>query len=144
MIRLLPLTLLLCAAFAAPAAAHTPIVGIGDQHAEMFSDPAFRPLGIKHSRYLIAWDWFRKRSTVAQTDFWVRNARNAGVDQLLGKRRDRSRLSALLRERQDFDDTRTRCWVWIKWLCDPSRLTGYDLLGEFNDVAIAPHARAED
>jgi hypothetical protein len=83
MIRLLPLTLLVFAALAAPAAAHTPIVGIGDQHAEMFSDPSFRPLGITHSRYLVAWDWFRKPSTIAQTDFWVKNARNAGVDPLI-------------------------------------------------------------
>jgi len=83
MIRLLPVTLLLFAALAAPAAAHKPTVGIGDQHPQMFSDPAFRALGVTHSRYLVSWDWFRKRSTIAQTDFWVNNAHRAGIEPLI-------------------------------------------------------------
>ena len=83
MIRLLPVTLLLCAALAAPAAAHTPTVGIGDQHAQMFSDPAFRSLGVKHSRYLLSWDWYRSRLTVAQTDLWMGAARRTGVQPLV-------------------------------------------------------------
>ena len=64
MIRLLSLSLLLTLALAAPAAAKAPIVGVGDQHATMFSDPSFQKLGVKHSRYVLAWDWYRHPWTV--------------------------------------------------------------------------------
>jgi hypothetical protein len=83
MIRLLPMTLLVFAALAAPAAAHTPVVGIGDQHPQMFSDPAFRSLGVKHSRYLISWDWYKRPLTVAQTDLWMGAAKRTGVKPLI-------------------------------------------------------------
>jgi hypothetical protein len=61
MIRRLCLMLLACFLLAAPAAADAkaPAVGLGDQHPEMFSDPAFRALGITHSRYVLEWDWYR-------------------------------------------------------------------------------------
>ena len=66
MIRLLSLSLLLTVALAAPAAAKAPIVGVGDQHAAMFSDPYFQKLGVKHSRFVLAWDWYRTPAIVAE------------------------------------------------------------------------------
>jgi polysaccharide biosynthesis protein PslG len=83
MIRRLCLTLLAFLVLAAPAAAKVPVVGIGDQHPEMFSDPAFTALGVKHSRYLLAWDWYRSPRTVAATDWWMSAARSAGVQPLV-------------------------------------------------------------
>jgi hypothetical protein len=83
MIRLLPLTLLVFAALASPAAAHKPIVGIGDQHPQMFSDPAFRALGVTHSRYLLSWDWYRSKAMVHRTDAWMAAAHAAGVQPLV-------------------------------------------------------------
>ena len=79
MIRHLCLTLLAFLVLAAPAAAQAPAVGIGDQHPEMFSDPAFRALGVKHSRYVLEWDWYRTRRSRAATDWWMSSARGAGV-----------------------------------------------------------------
>jgi hypothetical protein len=36
-------------------------VGIGDQDPAMFTDKAFQPLGLKRVRYIVPWDWNRKR-----------------------------------------------------------------------------------
>ena len=83
MIRRLCLTLLAFLVLAAPAAAKARVVGIGDQHPEMFSDPAFTALGVKHSRYLLAWDWYRSKRTIAATDWWMSAARGAGVKPLV-------------------------------------------------------------
>src|SRR5215212_3149148 len=83
MIRLLGLTLLIFAALAAPAAARGPVVGIGDQHPQMFTDPAFRSLGVTHSRYLLSWDWYRSPATIARTDAWMAAAHGVGVEPLI-------------------------------------------------------------
>lgn len=83
MIRLLSLSLLLTLALAAPAAAKPPIVGVGDQYASMFSDPNFQTLGVKHSRLVLAWDWYKHPSLVASTDAWMAAAQAAGVRPLV-------------------------------------------------------------
>jgi hypothetical protein len=86
--RLLPLTLLLSLVIAAPAAAKNATVGIGDQSASMFSAPAFKKLGVKHSRLVLAWDWYRDPHTVWQTDQWMAAARAAGVRPLVAFNRN--------------------------------------------------------
>ena len=88
MIRHLSLSLLVFLALAAPAAAKAPVVGIGDQHPHMFSDPAFLRLGVKHSRLLLSWDWYRDPATVAQTDAWMAAARAADVTPLIAFNRN--------------------------------------------------------
>jgi hypothetical protein len=88
MIRHLGLSLLVFLALAAPAAAKAPIVGIGDQHAHMFSDPDFLRLGVTHSRLLLSWDWYRDPATIAQTDEWMTAARAAGVTPLIAFNRN--------------------------------------------------------
>ena len=79
MIRRLCLTLLAFAVLAAPAVAKAPVVGLGDQHPQMFSDRAFTALGVKHSRYLLAWDWYRSKNATAITDWWMAAAHATGV-----------------------------------------------------------------
>ena len=81
--RLLPLTLLIALALAAPASAREPIVGIGDQHASMFTSPAFTKLGVRHSRLALAWDWYRSKQKILQTDLWMQQARAAGIRPLV-------------------------------------------------------------
>ena len=88
MIRLLSLSLLLTVALAAPAAAKAPIVGVGDQHATMFADPAFKKLGVKHSRYVLSWDWYRIPWMVAEFDSWMNAARADGVRPLIAFNRN--------------------------------------------------------
>ena len=82
MIRLLSLSLLLVLALAAPAAAK-PIVGVGDQSPKMFSDPHFKKLGVKNSRLVLAWDWYKHPWMVASTDEWMAAAQAAGVRPLV-------------------------------------------------------------
>jgi hypothetical protein len=79
MIRLLSLSLLLTVALAAPAAAKAPIVGVGDQHATMFADKNFQKLGVKHSRFVLAWDWYKHPDLRAYTDQWMAAAQTAGI-----------------------------------------------------------------
>jgi hypothetical protein len=88
MIRLLPLSLLLSLALAAPASAKAPIVAVGDQSPEMFSSSAFQKLGVKHSRLALAWDWYREAHTIAQTDAWMQAAQQAGVRPLIAWNRN--------------------------------------------------------
>jgi hypothetical protein len=88
MIRLLSLSLLLVLALAAPASAKPPLVGVGDQDARMFSAPAFKKLGVKHSRLALAWDWYRDPYTTGMTDQWMAAARAAGVRPLVAFNRN--------------------------------------------------------
>lgn len=83
MIRSLSLSLLLLVALAAPAAAKSPIVGVGDQSSAMFSDPNFEKLGVKHSRLVLAWDWYKHPNLVHNTDTWMTAAQAAGVQPLV-------------------------------------------------------------
>jgi hypothetical protein len=88
MIRLLSLSLLLSLALAAPASAKAPIVGVGDQNASMFTSSAFQKLGVKHSRLVLAWDWYRDPHTVYLTDLWMHEAQAAGVQPLVAFNRN--------------------------------------------------------
>jgi hypothetical protein len=113
MIRHLSLTLLAFLLLAAPAAAKAPTVGIGDQHPDMFYDPAFRSLGVKHSRYLVAWDWYKSPSAVWATDQWMAAARQAGVRPLIAFTRNwrpsgQRKLPPLAQYRKSFRTFRAR------------------------------------
>jgi Glycosyl hydrolase catalytic core len=117
MIRFLSLSLLLALVLAAPAAAKAPIVGIGDQNTHMFSDPAFTKLGIKHSRVLVSWDWYRSPATVAQTDAWMAAANAAGVKPLVAINRNwrangHRKLPSLTLYRKSFRLLRER-YPWV-------------------------------
>jgi hypothetical protein len=78
---------LVCLLFLAigPAAARaaTPVIGYGDQRAEMFSDPLFTQLGIRDSRIVVEWDTFRFPDKTARLDAWMAAARSANVRPLV-------------------------------------------------------------
>ena len=59
-IRILPIALLLCLLAATPASAKYR-VGIGEQNAKVFDDPAWQSLGLKRVRYLVPWDYAKHR-----------------------------------------------------------------------------------
>jgi len=81
---LLSLVCLLALALAPAAArAATPVIGYGDQRAEMFSDPLFTQLGIRDSRIVVEWDTFRSPDKTARLDAWMAAARSAGVRPLV-------------------------------------------------------------
>ena len=81
---LLALACLLTLALAPAAAqAATPVIGYGDQRAEMFSDPLFTGLGIRDSRVAVEWDTFRFPDKTARLDAWMAAARTARVRPLV-------------------------------------------------------------
>jgi hypothetical protein len=117
MIRLLSLSLLLTVAIAAPAAAKAPIVGVGDQHATMFADPSFQKLGVRHSRYVLAWDWYRTAGDIAVTDAWMNAAQAAGISPLVAFNRNwrsngHRKLPSLTLYRKSFRLFRER-YPWV-------------------------------
>jgi len=75
----------LAAVVAAPAAAHAakPVIGYGDQRAEMFADPLFTQLKVRDSRIAVDWDTFMFADKTARLDAWMAAARGAGVRPLV-------------------------------------------------------------
>jgi hypothetical protein len=84
-LRSLLIALVALAAAAVPASAHAakPIIGYGDQRAEMFSDPLFTALKIRDSRIAVEWDTFKYPEKTERLDAWMTAARNAGVRPLV-------------------------------------------------------------
>jgi hypothetical protein len=117
MIRRLSLSLLVFLLLAAPASAKSPIIGIGDQSADMFTAPAFQKLGVRHSRLALAWDWYRDPHTVYLTDVWMEQARAAGVQPLVAFNRNwrangHRKLPSLTLYRKSFRLVRER-YPWV-------------------------------
>jgi hypothetical protein len=81
--------LVLVPCLAVPSAASAKvIVGLGDQNAWTFADPAFKALKLKSTRLTLAWDWHKDPAVVAQTDLWVAAARSARVRPLIAFNRN--------------------------------------------------------
>jgi len=91
---LLSLAVALTLGAAATAHATRPLVGIGDQHAEMFTDPRFTKLHVQLTRLALAWDWYRSPASVAAVDQWVGAAQTAGVRPLIAFNRNWRRSGA--------------------------------------------------
>ena len=58
-------------------------VGIGDQKADMFSDPRFIALGVRHARLAIGWDAMTSPWQVEQIDDWLKRRASCGVTPLI-------------------------------------------------------------
>jgi hypothetical protein len=71
---------------AAPAAARAadPLVGVGEQHANIFSDPWWQALETHRVRYVVAWDALRYDWARQEADGYMNAAHAAGADVLLG------------------------------------------------------------
>jgi hypothetical protein len=74
------------AGWAGPASAAPPslAIGIGDQKADMFDDPRFAELGVRHARLAVGWDALHHKWQVDQLDSWLAGAKRAGVEPLIG------------------------------------------------------------
>jgi hypothetical protein len=75
---------LVAALVLAPAAQATPLIGIGEQHPQIFSDEAFPPLGIRDARFIASYDALNNDFERAELDAYLQAARDAGVRVLLG------------------------------------------------------------
>jgi hypothetical protein len=76
-----------CAAMAwtpATASAARPVLGIGEQKPEMFGDPRWERLGIRHVRYIAPWDVLHDPVHLERLDRWMAAARHARAKVLLG------------------------------------------------------------
>ena len=122
--RLLLLSLLLAVvALAGPAAASAAkkparavTVGIADQKADVFGDPRFARLGIRHARLFVGWDAMRSDWQRREIDRWMFMARLQGVTPLVtfGHSRTRRRvLPSPKRLRSEFRTFRRR-YPWVR------------------------------
>jgi hypothetical protein len=74
---------------AAEAAARLPVIGIGEQHPQIFGDEAFYDLGVRDVRFVAAWDALQSDWQRAELDTYMAAARAAKVRVLLGFGRSR-------------------------------------------------------
>ncbi len=134
--RALLLGLLLALAVAAPASAAPadaarkkplpiPVIGIGEQNPEMFSNPYFSALKVKHVRVITAWDSLRHKWSREALDDYMNMAQAAKVRVLLGfgharsaKRSVRRRVPGVREFTKEFLKYKKRYpWVkeWLTW-----------------------------
>ena len=59
------------------------LLGIADQKPDMFVDPRFAELGIRHARLAVGWDVLTNRRWAAELDLWLKQAEATGVEPLI-------------------------------------------------------------
>ena len=88
---LLVLGLLLIAAPAAQARERNlPLVGFGEQRADVFANPLWQQLELKPMRYVVGWDALKYGWQRGETDAWMNAARAAGARPLIALTRSRA------------------------------------------------------
>ncbi|WP_028062654.1 glycosyl hydrolase [Solirubrobacter soli] len=88
------LALVAALVFAPTASAKPPVIGIGEQHPQIFTDPAFQPLGIHNVRYIASYDALENETERAELDAYLRAAGAANMRVLLGFGHSRDPLKA--------------------------------------------------
>ena len=91
-------------------------VGIGDQKAEMFTDPRFVALGLRYARLAIGWDAMTSGWQIDQLDDWLAKARALNIQPLISighSRTDRRSLPTPERFKFEFRTFRER-YPWVK------------------------------
>jgi hypothetical protein len=130
---------------AAPAGAQ-PIVGVGEQRADVFSNSHFRDLGIRHVRLVVAWDALHSRWQRHEIDAWMAAAEQAGARPLVAFGRSRiARKKKLLpspaRFRKEFRAFRARYPIvrdWVTWNegnhCSQPTCRRPDVVARYHDI----------
>jgi hypothetical protein len=105
--------------FSAPAAvAATPAIGVGEQHAGMFSDPNWHALEARDVRLLVGWDVLHRPVFRRELDGYMAAAHAAGANLLVSFGRSRSDARARLlpttaQFAKEFQAFRKR-YPWVK------------------------------
>jgi hypothetical protein len=87
--------LLLLLMLASAAQARDPVIGIGEQKVGMFADERWQSLRLRHVRYIAPWDVLKDPNQRRLLDDWIKAARAADANILLGFERSlRSRKLA--------------------------------------------------
>ncbi len=79
----LALLVAVCALATGSVAGAAPIVGIADQKPDMFADPRFHDLRIRHARLYVPWDVRSHPGQLAEVDRWMQAAFARGVRPLV-------------------------------------------------------------
>jgi hypothetical protein len=80
----LPLCLLALLVLCVPATAQAKYsVGVGEQKAAMFDEPAWKSAKLKRARLMVAWDYAKEAWQVAEIDTWMQRARANKQDVLV-------------------------------------------------------------
>jgi len=91
-------------------------IGIGDQKADMFRDPRFTALGVKHARLAVSWDSMKRFWETEQIDQWLGLAKAAKVEPLISighSRANRRTLPTPAQLTREFKRFRDR-YPWVK------------------------------
>ena len=115
------LCLLLAACAAASAAAPasaTPVIGVGEHDARMFSDPHWQALDARPVRVVVAWDVLQAKQSRTELDRYMTAARAAGAEVLVSFGRSRTAgrtwvLPSTARMAQIFQAFRAR-YPWVQ------------------------------
>jgi hypothetical protein len=107
--RILPLAIL-TAALAFPASGQALVVGVSDQQASTFTNPAFGPLKLKAARYITPYDVMDSPADRAALEGWLMAARGAHLRILISfehshrgsKARTKPSVAAFTREMKKF------------------------------------------
>jgi len=127
--RLTALSVVLAAAWcvvpeATAAVRAGPVVGVGEQKAEMFASRPWKRLGLRDARYTVPWDALKDPRQLALLDAWMGAARKARAHVLLGfahslrSRRLAGTLPTVRQYARQFKRFRKRYpWVrdWVVW-----------------------------
>ena len=86
--------LIAVALLAAPARATAmPIIGLGEQHHAVFVDQRVHDLGIRHVRYVVAWDALKSRWQRGEIAAYLGEARRTGTEVLVSFTKSRTRAN---------------------------------------------------
>ena len=91
-------------------------IGIADQKPNMFVDPRFVALGIRHARLAVGWDVLTDRGSAEELDTWLAHAQQLGVEPLISfmhsRGANRRALPSPLRMRREFRRLR-ELYPWV-------------------------------
>jgi hypothetical protein len=145
MLRLGLIATLALLVLAAPAAAR-PIVGVGEQRADVFQNVHFRDLGIRHVRLVAAWDALHSQWQRHEIDAWMAAAEQVGARPLVafGRSRIDSKKDVLpspARFRREFLEFKARYPVvrdWVTWNegnhCSQPTCRRPDMVARYHDI----------
>jgi hypothetical protein len=110
--------LLVVLAASAPVAGAAPVIGVGEQRGQIFSDPPWAELGLRDTRLVVSWDVTSVPFERADGDGYLAAAKAAGVRVMVtfGHSRARSRakqLPSVARYRRAFRAFRRR-WPEVR------------------------------
>jgi hypothetical protein len=91
-------------------------IGIADQKPDMFADPRFQALGIRHARLAVGWDVLTNRRSAAELAAWLKDAQATGVEPLISfmhsRGANRRALPSPLRMQREFRRLRA-LYPWV-------------------------------